>query len=138
MKSFLTILFALHFFTPIVTFSQLATDRGRQPAAVKVLPINDVEETAIGISGMLKTKLALSDVQGPKVAELLTEFLKSKSGILSLAKSNPSEYKGKFMGIQNKLFESLKPILSAAQYTKFLDLKPKASDNANLLNHLFI
>ena len=77
MKSILTILFALHFFTPIVTFSQLAPDRGRQPAEVKVLPINDVEETSIGISGMLKTKLALSDVQGPKVAELLTEFLKS-------------------------------------------------------------
>ena len=137
MKSMLTILFALHFFTPLATFSQVAPNRGKQPAAVKVLPINDVEETSNGISGILKTKLALSDAQGPIVAELLTEFLKSKSGILSLAKSNPTDYKSKFMGIQNKLFESLKPILSAAQYTKFLDLKPKASDTANLLNHLF-
>lgn len=137
MKSILTILFTLHFFTPLATFSQLAPERGKQPAAVKVLLINDVEKTSMGISGLLKTKLALSDAQGPKVAELLKEFLKSKSGILSLAKSNPIDYKSKFMDIQNNLFESLKPILSAAQYTKFLDLKPKASDTGNLLNHLF-
>lgn len=137
MKSILTILFALYFLIPLATFSQIAPDRGKQPASVKVLPINDVEETTMGITGLLRTKLALSDAQGPKVAELLTGFLKSKSGILSLAISNPTEYKSKFMGIQNKLFENLNPILSAAQYTKFLDLKPKASDTGNLLNHLF-
>jgi hypothetical protein len=87
---------------------------------------------------ILKTKLALSDPQGPKITELLTEFLKSKTGILSLAKSNPADYLSKFGGIQNKFFEGLKASLSAAQYTKFLGLKPKASDSENLLNHLFV
>ncbi len=138
MKNILFILFAVNLLASVSANAQGPGDRGKQPpAALKVLPIADVEETSNGLLGLLKTKLALSDAQGPKVAELLTEFLKTKSGILSLAKSNPAEYKSKFMGIQGNLFENLKPILSAAQYTKFLDLKPKASDNSNLLNHMF-
>lgn len=105
---------------------------------IDVLPITNVAETTSGLMGILKTKLALSDAQSPKITGLITDFLKSKSGILSLAKSNPADYLSKFGGIQNKLFGGLKTALSAAQYTKFLGLKPKASDTDNLLSHFFI
>ena len=106
-------------------------------APIEVLPINDIASTVGSLMDILKPKLALSDAQSPKITGLLTDFLKSKSGILSLAKSKPADYLSKFSGIQNKLLGGLKTALSAAQYTKFLDLKPKASDEGNVLNHLF-
>ncbi len=117
-------------------YAQSVLDKAKQ-TPLDVLPITDVAGTATDLMGILKPKLALSDAQGPKITGLLTDFLKSKSGILSLAKSNPADYLSKFGGIQNKLFSGLKTALSAAQYTKFLGLKPKASDVGNLLGHLF-
>ena len=117
-------------------FAQSAIDKAKQ-TPIDVLPITDVAATTSDLMGILKSKLALSDAQSPKITGLLTDFLKSKTGILSLAKSNPADYLSKFGGIQGKLFSGLKAALSAAQYTKFLGLKPKASDAANLLGHLF-
>ena len=117
--------------------AQKGLDKANQKP-IDVLPITDVAETTSGLMGILKTKLALSDAQSPKITGLLTDFLKSKSGILSLAKTNPADYLSKFGGIQNKLLGGLKTALSAAQYTKFLGLKPKASDTDNLLSHLFV
>jgi len=118
-------------------YAQSGLDKTKQKP-IDVLPINDVAQTTSGLMGILKTKLALSDAQSPKITELLTDFLQSKSGILSLAKTNPADYLSKFGAIQNKLFGGLKTTLSAAQHTKFLGLKPKASDSDNLLNHLFL
>ncbi len=117
-------------------YAQTVIDKAKQ-TPIDVLPITDVAKTTNDLMGILKPKLALSDAQSPKISGLLTDFLKSKSGILSLAKSNPADYLSKFGGIQNKLFGGLKTALSGAQYTKFLGLKPKASDAANLLGHLF-
>ena len=118
-------------------YSQSALNKAKQ-TPIDVLPISDVAASTNDLMSILKTKLALSDAQSPKITGLLTDFLKSKSGILSLAKTNPADYLSKFGGLQNKLFGGLKTALSAAQYTKFLGLKPKASDSENLLNHLFI
>jgi len=117
--------------------AQTALNKTKQ-TPIDVLPISDVAGTTKGLMGILKTKLALSDDQSPKISGLITDFLKSKMGILSLAKNNPADYLSKFGGIQSKLFDRLKTALSGAQYTKFLGLKPKASDSENLLNHLFI
>lgn len=122
----------------VIAGSGLLAQKPTKQTPIEVLPIKDVSETTSGLMGILKTKLALSDAQSPKITGLLTDFLKSKSGILSLANSNPTEYLSKFGGIKNKLFAGLKTALSGAQYTKFLGLKPKASDSENLLNHLFI
>ena len=117
-------------------FAQSVIDKAKQ-TPIDVLPITDVAATTSDLMGILKSKLALSDAQSPKITGLLTDFLKSKTGILSLAKSNPADYLSKFGGIKGMLFSGLKTALSAAQYTKFLGLKPKASDAANLLGHLF-
>ena len=122
----------------VITSSGLLAQKPDKQTPIEVLPIKDISETTNGLMGILKTKLALSDPQSPKITGLLTDFLKSKSGIISLASSNPAEYLSKFGGIQSKLFDGLKTALSGAQYTKFLGLKPKASDSENLLNHLFI
>jgi len=122
----------------VITGSSLLAQKPDKQTPIEVLPIKDVSETTNSLMGILKTKLALSDPQSPKITGLLTDFLKSKSGILSLANSNPAEYLSKFGGIQSKLFDGLKTALSGAQYTKFLGLKPKASDSENLLNHFFI
>ena len=122
----------------VIAGSSLLAQKPDKQIPIEVLPISDVAETTSGLMGVLKTKLALSDDQSPKISGLLTDFLKSKTGILSLAKSNPADYLSKFGAIQSKLFDGLKTALSGAQYTKFLGLKPKASDSENLLNHLFI
>lgn len=125
-------------FLALPAFSQSVLDQAKTAGQVlEVLPISDVSGTANKLLGLLKPKLALSDPQGPKVTGLLTDFLTAKSGILSLAKSNPTEYTSKFTGIKDKLFNGLKTVLSAAQYTKLLGLKPKTSSASNLLSHLF-
>jgi len=107
------------------------------PKPLDVLPITNIAETASGLLGILKTKLAMSDTQGPKMTSLLTEFLNSKSGIIPLARTNPADYTVKFAGIKEKFLNGLKSELTSAQYTKFLGLKPKASETDNLLHHLF-
>ena len=122
----------------VIAGSSLLAQKPDKQTPLEVLPISDVAGTTSSLMGILKTKLALSDDQSPKISGLLTDFLKSKTSILSLAKSNPADYLSKFGGIQSKLFDGLKTALSGAQYTKFLGLKPKASDSENLLNHLFI
>lgn len=138
MKKILFALFICSAALPITVNGQDVLDKAKQTGSpLNVLPISDIGGTANGLLGLLKPKLALSDAQGPKLTGLLTEFLTSKSSILSLAKSNPTDYINKFGGIQGKLFSGLKTLLSAAQYTKFLGLKPKASDAGNLLSHLF-
>ena len=138
MKNILFVLIILFASTTLSTNAQGVTDKAKQASTgLNILPISDIGGTANGILGLLKPKLALSDAQSPKVTGLLTDFLKSKSGILGLAQSNPADYKSKFEGIQDKLFGGFKTIVSGAQYTKLLGLKPKASDTGNLLNHLF-
>jgi len=122
----------------VIAGSGVLAQKPDKQTPIEVLPIKDVSETTKGLMNILKTKLALSDAQSPKITGLLTDFLRTKSGILSLANSNPADYLSKFGGIQSKLFDRLKTALSGAQYTKFLGLKPKASDSENVLNHLFI
>lgn len=115
--------------------AQSVLDKAKQVA--QVLPIKDVGATSNGILSLLKTKLALSDSQSPKIGSLLTDFLQSKSGILNLASSKPAEYKSKFSAIQDKLMKGIKAVTTVAQYSKLLGLKPKAPSSSNLLSHLF-
>lgn len=97
----------------------------------------DVKSMANSIIGKLTPALGLSAVQKPNVLTAVTGFLKDKSGILGLAKTDKAAYATKFSGLQNGLFGKLKTILSVAQYTKFLGLKPKANDVTNVLSQLF-
>ena len=101
--------------------AQTALNKTKQ-TPIDVLPISDVAGTTNGLMGILKTKLALSDDQSPKISGLLTDFLKSKTSILSLAKNNPADYLSKFGGIQSKLFDGLKTALSGAQYLSLIHI----------------
>lgn len=96
----------------------------------------DVKGIANSIMGKLGP-LALTAAQNPQVLSTVTDFLTKKSGILGLAKSAPTEYATKFAGLNSNLLGSLKTILTASQYTKFLGLKPKTNDVTNPLSHLF-
>lgn len=97
----------------------------------------DVKSLATGIIGQLTPALGLSATQKPSVLTAVTGFLKDKSGILGLAKTDKAAYATKFAGLQGGLFGKLKTILSVAQYTKFLGLKPKTNDVTNGLSQLF-
>lgn len=97
----------------------------------------DVKSLATSVMGKLTPALGLSAVQKPSVLNAVTGFLKDKSGILGLAKTDKAAYATKFAGLQNGLFGKLKTILSVAQYTKFLGLKPKTNDVTNALSQLF-
>lgn len=97
----------------------------------------DVGSIASSIMGQLTPSLALTGAQQPKVQNLLTGFLKKKAAILPLQQSNPSAYTSKFGGLQKGIFSKLKTLLTLSQYTKFLGLKPKTNDAANVLSQLF-
>jgi hypothetical protein len=118
--------------------AQAAGNRNRPALQQKnVLPVDDIPGTAAAITSLLKPKLAISDSQTPKITGIISDFLKSKSGIIPLAQSNPTEYNSKFSALQGRLFSALKPVFTAAQYSKFMGLKPKTSSTGNLLSHLF-
>ncbi|WP_343703311.1 hypothetical protein [Chitinophaga sp.] len=97
----------------------------------------DVKSMANSILGKLTPALGLSAVQKPGVLNAVTGFLTDKSGIMGLAKTDKAAYATKFAGLQNGLLGKLKTILSVAQYTKFLGLKPKTNDVTNVLSQLF-
>ncbi|WP_119078552.1 hypothetical protein [Chitinophaga alhagiae] len=97
----------------------------------------DVKSMANSILGKLTPTLGLSAVQKPSVLNAVTGFLKDKSGIMGLAQTDKAAYTTKFAGLQKGLFGKLKTVLSVAQYTKFLGLKPKTNDVTNVLSQLF-
>ena len=85
----------------------------------------------------LNPALSLTKEQQPKVLTAVTEFLKGKSEILNLAKSNKTQYSSKLGELTNGLLAKLKTVLTAAQYTKLLGLKPSTNNATNVLSQLF-
>ncbi|MHA4847359.1 hypothetical protein ACX0G7_24560 [Flavitalea antarctica] len=127
-----------------ITLSTISVNAQSLPETAKkagqvagVLPIGDVAETASSILGVLKPKLSLDETQSPKVLDAVTSFLQSKSGIIDQATSNPAGYATKFGGIKDKLFSTLKTVLTANQFKNMLSLKPKTSAASDVLSHLF-
>jgi hypothetical protein len=106
------------------------------PTSQASIPGN-VSNIAQAVLGKLGPALGLSAAQKPNVLSAVTGFLKDKSGILGLAKTDKAAYASKFAGLQGGLFKKLKTILTVAQYTKFLGLKPKTNDATNVLSQLF-
>jgi hypothetical protein len=97
----------------------------------------DVNGIATSILGKLSPALSLTETQKPNVLTAVTGFLKDKSGIMGLANTDKAGYASKFAGLQGGLFKKLKTLLTVAQYTKFLGLKPKTNDATNALSQLF-
>lgn len=99
--------------------------------------VTDVSSTASGIVSKLTSSLSLTKAQIPQVTATVTNFLKEKAGILKLKTTNKAEYDAKLKDLSAKLDAGMKKILTQAQYTKFLKLKPAEDKASNVLSQLF-
>jgi hypothetical protein len=97
----------------------------------------DVNALKSQIMSQLTPKLALNADQKTNVLNLVTNFLDQKAGIISLAKTNNNKYIAELAKLTEKLNAGLKTALTAQQFSKFLALKPKTNDPANILSQLF-
>lgn len=97
----------------------------------------DVNSLSSGIMSKLSSSLALTSAQKPKVLETVTNFLKQKSNILSLIKTDKTQYASKLSALTSSLQSKLKTVLTADQFTKFLNLKPQTNTTSNVLSQLF-
>lgn len=89
------------------------------------------------IMSKLTPALGLTSVQKPAVSTDISDYLKNKASIMPLADTNKPAYASKSSGLISGLAGKLKTALTAAQYAKFLGLKPKAPSAANVLSSLF-
>ncbi|MBC9929544.1 hypothetical protein [Chitinophaga qingshengii] len=137
MKKVLLPMLCVCFFTATSVQAQSILDQAKNAAGTTQNPLINTSGIAGSILQKLTPALGLSAVQQPKVSNLLTNFLKQKAGIMPLQQTNPASYASKFAGLQGGLFSKLKLLLTAAQYTKFLGLKPKTNDATNVLSQLF-
>jgi len=97
----------------------------------------DVNSLTKGIMGSLTPSLGLTSKQSPGVSSIVSGFLSQKANILPLMKSNPAAYASKFGSLFSGLKSKLGGVLTAAQMTKFLSLKPKTNSASNVLSNLF-
>jgi hypothetical protein len=92
---------------------------------------------AKSVSSTLNTALALTSVQKPKVANIVTDYLKNKASISSLANTNASAYTSKLSTLNSGMLSKMKTTLTAVQYAKLLGLKtsPATDVIANLFSN---
>lgn len=119
-----------------ISTSALKASASKAATVAKTAGI-DVNSLTGDILTKLTTSLALTDVQKPKVSSVVTDFLKEKSGIMSLATTDKTKYASRFAELTAKYFPKIKAALTAAQYTKFLGLKPDKNVASNALSQLF-
>lgn len=100
-------------------------------------PTMNIEGTANSIISKLDKVLTLTDVQKPKLLNIVTGYLRQKVNIQSLQQSNEKAYNTKLNSMQNGLQTKLKALFSQQQYTDYQGLKPKTVDDTNVLSHLF-
>lgn len=100
-------------------------------------PTMNVEGTASSIVSKLNKSLVLTEVQKPKLLNIVTNYLRQKVNIQPLQQSNLKAYTTKMNSMQNGLHAKLKPLLTLTQYTEFLGLKPKSFDDTNVLSQLY-
>lgn len=97
----------------------------------------DVNSLTGSIMSQLTSKLALTSAQQPKVTSIITDYLKQKATITSLAKTDKTASASKLKTLTSSLTSNLKTVLTAAQFTKFLGLKPATNSATNVLSQLF-
>lgn len=97
----------------------------------------DVNSLTSGLMGSLTPSLGLSAAQKPGVTSAITDFLTKKSGIMGLATSNPVKYASQASSLFGGLKSKLGGVLTGAQLTKFMSLKPSTNDATNVLSNLF-
>jgi hypothetical protein len=99
--------------------------------------LSNIGSVKDAIMGKLTPALALTAVQKPSVSSTITDYLKSKADIMPLANTDKTAYASKSSSLISGLTGKLKTILTVAQYSKFLGLKPKAPSASNVLSSLF-
>lgn len=125
----------------ISAFAQITVPKISTPAKpsvtdfIKPPAIGDITKTTGGIVDALTSQLGLPGTQKPALTSAVSSFLGTKSGIMGLATSNPTQYLSKFNPLQAGLFTKLKGIMGAAKFASFLKLKP--ANAGNVLSNLF-
>lgn len=84
--------------------------------------VNNAAKTAKELSSTLKSALGLSSKQQVNLASTFTKYIKNTNGIAKLANSDAATYAAKLAGINTNTLNSVKSILTAAQYAKLLGL----------------
>ncbi|MBS1627344.1 MAG: hypothetical protein JSR09_10350 [Bacteroidetes bacterium] len=108
-------------------------DKAKTASTVAGLDVNKVSNS---IMNTLTSKLNLTAVQTPKVANAVNTFIQAKSKIIPLLKTNKAEYTQKQTSLFNTLKTNLTAALAKEQMNKFLGLKPSVS-TPNVLSNLF-
>jgi len=130
-------------FTSSVAFSQDFLKKAQSITASKnistsSLPsLSNIGSVKDAIMGKLTPALALTAIQKPSVSSVITNYLKSKAEVMPFANTDKTAYASKSSSLISGLGGKLKTILTAAQYAKFLGLKPKAPSAGNVLSSLF-
>ncbi len=88
------------------------------------------------IATKLNTVLSLTNAQKPQVATIVTDYLKSKANLSSLATTDASAYTSKLTGLNSGMLSKMKSALTAVQYAKLLGLK--TSPTVDAVSALFI
>ncbi len=97
----------------------------------------NVQSISKSVIGKLAPALALTSVQKPGVTSAITTFLEQKAKILPLQQTNASAYSSKFASLFSGLKTKLGGLISPAQLTTFMGLKPATNDPKNVLSNLF-
>ncbi len=124
-------------FAIAITNAVYAQDILKKTAGVATAAGFDVKRLTTGIIDKLVPALAVSSTQKPGLTSAISGFLKEKSKILSLKKTDAPAYTTKQSGLLNGLTSKLGTVLLAGQVKKFLGLKPATNDPANILSNLF-
>jgi hypothetical protein len=99
--------------------------------------LGDITGTTNSVVDKLTSQLGLPASQKGALTEAVGGFLKQKQGIMGLAGSDPSAYLSKFAPMQQGLFGKMKGIMGAANFSKFMNLKPGGNGAGNVLSNLF-
>jgi len=99
--------------------------------------LGDITGTTNSVVDKLSSQLSLPGAQKAPLTDAIGGFLKQKQGIMSLAGSDPTAYLSKLAPLQQGLFGKMKGIMGAANFGKFMNLKPSGSGAGNVLSNLF-
>jgi hypothetical protein len=140
MKTLLTVLILA--ITSSAAFSQSLLKKVQSAASSNVstssLPsLGNIGSVKDAIMSKLTPSLGLTPAQKPAVSTDVTDYLKSKAGIMPLANTDKTAYASKSTSLISGLSSKLKTVLTAAQFSKFLGLKPSAPSAGNVLSSLF-
>lgn len=126
-KTILTLAIALGAAT---TFAQTSLTSKLSKAASAATTASNYATQASAISTKLNSALALTSTQKPQVASIVTDYLKSKANLSSLATTDASAYTSKLTSLNSGMMAKMKSVLTAVQYAKLLGLKTSPTVDA--------